>query len=69
MRHSLRPALLMLALLWPSLHLLHAATPQLEELDRIVAVVNEDIITLSELELRTRQIIQQFFQHIAIEYR
>jgi peptidyl-prolyl cis-trans isomerase SurA len=37
----------------------HAADAAAEELDRIVAVVNEDVITLSELNRRTQQIIQQ----------
>ncbi|MDH3355133.1 MAG: peptidylprolyl isomerase [Chromatiales bacterium] len=45
-----------LLLLMISMPLAHAAT---EELDRIAAVVNDDVISLSELNLRTQQIIQQ----------
>ncbi|MCW8983213.1 MAG: peptidylprolyl isomerase, partial [Gammaproteobacteria bacterium] len=38
---------------------IQSAQAAVEDLDRIVAVVNEDVITLSELDRRTDQIIQQ----------
>ena len=37
----------------------HAAHAEIIELDRIIAVVDEDVITLSQLNSRTEQIIEQ----------
>lgn len=48
--------ILLLAL---STQLAHTAHAAIEELDRIVAVVNEDVITLTELNSRTELIAQQ----------
>ncbi|MCW8888245.1 MAG: peptidylprolyl isomerase [Gammaproteobacteria bacterium] len=53
----MRQILLSLALLLTAS--IQPAQAAVEELDRIVAVVNEDVITLSELDRRTDQIIQQ----------
>jgi peptidyl-prolyl cis-trans isomerase SurA len=56
MRQTLLSFALLVTLVMQIPHAAHAAA---EELDRIVAVVNEDVITLSELNRRTQQIIQQ----------
>jgi len=56
MRQTLLSFLLLLTLLLPFSHAAHA---EVEELDRIIAVVNEGVITLSELNSRLQQITQQ----------